>query len=102
MSKSYEAVKESQKKIRERNRNFLVSFLSKNPCVRRGNTDVRVLEFDHILPETKKFCVSRMVSSQHHSISTIQREIDKCQVLCANCHRIKTHEERGLDWEVHS
>ena len=97
--KSYQEVKECQKRIRERNRKYLVDFLMKNPCVVCGEDDIVVLEFDHIDPSTKKFNVSRMVSSQHHSIATIQKEIEKCQVLCANCHRRKTHNERGLVWD---
>jgi hypothetical protein len=98
MSKSYTDVKEAQKRIRERNRQFIIDYLNKNPCINCGIRDIRVLEFDHVYPETKKFNVSRMVSSQHHSIASIKKEIEKCQVLCANCHRIKTHEERDLQW----
>ena len=95
---SYETVKENQKKIRIRNREFLIDYLRKHPCTVCGESDLLVLDFDHIDPATKKFNVSRMVSSQHHSIKTIQAEIGKCQVLCANCHRRKTYKERGIKW----
>jgi 5-methylcytosine-specific restriction endonuclease McrA len=88
----------AQKRIRERNRAYVVAFLKNHPCSHCGETDLRVLEFDHVAPATKKFNVGRMVSSQHHSIASIQKEIDKCQVLCANCHRKKTHAERGISW----
>lgn len=90
--------RDAHKKIRERNRAYVIEYLTKNPCVACGENDIRVLEFDHIDPSTKKHNVGRMVASQHHSIAAIQKEIDKCQVICANCHRRKTHEERGIYW----
>ena len=95
---SYDSVKDSQKRIRERNRQYIIEYLTKNPCSSCGEKDLLVLDFDHIIPATKKHNVSRMVSSQHHSIKAIQTEIDKCQVLCANCHRRKTYKERGIQW----
>jgi hypothetical protein len=38
--------------------------------------------------------ISEMVAGGY-PIATIQKEIDKCDVLCANCHRKKTMNERG-------
>lgn len=95
---TYDKVKDSQKRIRERNRAFLIEYLKEHPCSSCGEQDLLVLDLDHVDPATKKYNVSRMVSSQHHSIKKIQEEIDKCQVLCANCHRRKTYKERGIMW----
>jgi hypothetical protein len=47
------------------------------------------LDFDHLDPNSKVEGVSRMSS---RNIKKIKEEILKCQVLCANCHRIKTHD----------
>lgn len=44
------------------------------------------LDFDHIDPSTKLFQVGRKVSN---SIESLLAEIDKCEVVCANCHRIR-------------
>jgi hypothetical protein len=38
--------------------------------------------------------VSQLVGAGY-SIAALQAEIDKCDVLCANCHRKKTMNERG-------
>lgn len=51
-----------------------------------------VLDFDHIQGHEKKF----NIGSWRHSalsISAIEREIAKCELVCANCHRIRTFSE---------
>ena len=54
--------------------------------------DVRVLEFHHVGGED--IAVGAMVSGGC-SIRRIMAEIQKCKVLCANCHRRITVEDRG-------
>ena len=60
-----------------------------NPCVTCGESDPRVLDFDHIDPSQKSHNVANMVKSGH-SVKSILDEVSKCQILCANCHRRKT------------
>lgn len=96
--KSVEARRKNHKKIRVRNRNFLVGYLKTNPCVDCGENDIRVLEFNHLDPNDKFKDVCKMVSSQHYSLEKIQTEISKCEVLCANCHRKKTMAQRAIWW----
>lgn len=60
-------------------------------CVDCGVTDWRVLEFDH-LDNDKIGNVSDLVSKW--SWTRLKLEIDKCDPVCANCHRIRTHERR--------
>lgn len=57
------------------------------PCMDCGKTyHPFVMDFDHT-SDDKLFNVSRVYS---HSWSTIQREIEKCDVVCSNCHRLRT------------
>lgn len=70
----------------------LHQYLVKNPCVDCGNSDPRVLEFDHRNRQTKFKNVSAMIA-ENYSWSKIFVEVQKCDVRCANCHRIKTHIE---------
>lgn len=56
--------------------------------------DIRVLEFDHRDGEMKRTAVS-VLARGGYSLSTVQEEIARCIVRCANCHRIRTHEQRG-------
>ena len=56
------------------------------------NEHAVALDFDHIIPSEKKFTISRRLDLS--TIKTLMKEVRKCRVLCANCHRIKTHEDR--------
>jgi hypothetical protein len=51
--------------------------------------DFRTLHFDHL--GDKDYNVSDMPGLSKEKIMV---EIAKCQVLCANCHAIKTYKER--------
>lgn len=66
---------------------------SKMGCERCGNKDFRVLQFDHKNQKNKKEDISRMVSNGN-TLPTVLKEIKKCRVLCANCHSIRTHNQR--------
>lgn len=81
----------NQRKIRERQRNLIKSIKKLYGCVDCRNKDHRVLDFDHVR-DTKYMDVSKMVGS--YSDQRIIDEIAKCEVRCANCHRIKTYERR--------
>jgi hypothetical protein len=57
-----------------------------------GETNPVVLEFHYRYG--KERAVSTMVA-YGLSIATIQKEIDKCDVLCTNCHRKRTSKDQG-------
>ena len=73
-------------------------YLSNHPCADCGETDLRVLEFDHILGQ-KSGEISDLLR-QGFSWSTIETEIAKCSVRCANCHRVKTFFEHSSNWRT--
>ena len=79
--------------IRDSARQFVLDYLSIHPCVECGESDPMVLNSAHIRGRKSK-AVSLMVS-EGKPFDAIQAEIDKCQVLCANCHRRKTMKEKG-------
>lgn len=72
---------------------YVWSWLCEHPCISCGEGDPIVLEFDHIDPETKHMSISHAIHSGV-PLSTLQEEIEKCQVLCANCHRRRTAEQQ--------
>ena len=56
------------------------------------DVDPVALDFDHL--GDKKHAVAHMVTNRR-SMEAILAEIDKCEVVCANCHRIRTDVRRG-------
>jgi 5-methylcytosine-specific restriction endonuclease McrA len=78
---------------RERNNLFILDHKKDNPCTECGERDPLVLDFDHKDPSTKRFNIADSGAGKY-SISVIQTEIDKCHMLCANCHRRKTAKDR--------
>jgi len=84
---------EYAKKKRQELKQFIEDYKRNNPCTRCGETDVRVLEFHHVNPAEKKFSIFHAVHNRY-SIKSVQEEIKKTVVVCANCHRI-IHAEWG-------
>jgi 5-methylcytosine-specific restriction endonuclease McrA len=62
-------------------------------CLHCGVTDPRVLEVDHINPRTKRFAMNTL-SLMKRTEEELLEEVSRCQLLCANCHKIKTLENR--------
>jgi transcription elongation factor Elf1 len=58
-------------------------------CADCGEKNHIVLDFDHL--KDKKYNISRMIHDGF-SWAAIKKEITKCQVVCSNCHRIRTHD----------
>jgi len=48
------------------------------------------LDFDHLPGFTKTAAISELRRRWSASIATLEAEIAKCDVVCANCHRIRT------------
>jgi hypothetical protein len=92
--KNKEDLYKKQQETRDRNSEMVWDLLSKSKCVDCGISDARVLQYDHLPESDKKFSVSRACSGMTISWKRIQEEIDKCEVVCANCHQIRTA-ERG-------
>jgi hypothetical protein len=57
------------------------------PCTDCGvSYPYYVMDFDHL--GDKEFNISR--NRGYASLATVKKEIAKCEVVCANCHRIRT------------
>jgi hypothetical protein len=70
---------------------YLIEYFRSHPCVDCGETDPVVLEFDHL--RDKSFSVGMDLTRR--AWQRILDEIEKCEVVCANCHRRRTAMRRG-------
>ena len=82
----------NKQRRRLRNQNNVRELLQKTSCMDCGNADWRVLEFDHRDPAEKSFTIAVRMEV---SWEALKAEIEKCDVVCANCHRIRTAEYFG-------
>jgi hypothetical protein len=83
--------RERKQALRIERTSYLLSFFSTNPCVDCGEADPVVLEFDHL--GSKSFNIGQALS--YRSWQSILDEIEKCEVVCANCHRRRTARRNG-------
>ena len=71
---------------------FLQQYKMEKGCSVCGYNEIpQALEFDHIDRSKKKFGMNK---AYKYKWSTIMEELEKCVVLCANCHRKKTVEDK--------
>jgi hypothetical protein len=78
---------------------LLLAYFREHPCVDCGETDPMVLEFDHLRDKEANIAVLM----RWRSWPAILEEIAKCEVVCANCHRRRTHRRQGnvrSGWEL--
>lgn len=68
-------------------------YLQNYKCVDCGEDRVAVLEFDHLDPTKKIAEVSTLCFG--YSWEIILAEIKKCDVVCANCHKLRTAHRAG-------
>lgn len=56
----------------------------KHPCEKCGEERLYLIQFHHIDPSTKKFCIGS--TSAERNVESLEEEVKKCVCLCSNCH----------------
>ena len=88
-----ERFSEREKKSRHNKSKVIQQIKESTPCLDCGNYyPYYVMDFDHRPGEKKFASVSTMVSLRY-SMEVILNEIKKCDLVCANCHRIRTNKQ---------
>lgn len=91
--------RESSKSRIEALRAHVKEHLENNPCEVCGFEDWRALQFDHLDRSQKAFTIGHILrKSATTYVSTLRlaMEIEKCRVLCANCHQMHTSKQMGF------
>lgn len=79
------------KRVAKELQTLLLDYLREHPCVDCGEDDVLVLEFDHLRDKTHNVAYLIRCGSWERVVE----EIEKCEVVCANCHRRRTGRRNG-------
>jgi hypothetical protein len=80
-----------QKKRREDFNKWYYEYKSTLSCIQCGFSHPAAIDFHHRDKKDKEFSPSRM--REHTNKKGFLKEIEKCDVLCANCHRILHYNE---------
>lgn len=89
-----ERVIANTRRNREKARKRVYNYLRHHPCEECGESDPAVLEFHHE-GEFDKFKEVSLMIAEGYSLRSIAQEINKCRVLCCNCHRKQTSKDQG-------
>ena len=82
-------IKARQKRVLMEVQRWVCEYLSSHPCVDCGETDILVLDFDHRRRSRKEKNVADALRAGW-SLKRIKKEVAKCDIRCANCHRRRT------------
>jgi hypothetical protein len=83
--------KRALSKHREARRQWLRSLKEDKPCTDCGKTfHFSAMGWDHLPGATKLFCISSYLKLGQ-SKKKVLSEIAKCELVCANCHSIRTY-----------
>lgn len=90
------AAPRKERETRGVSRRFLDGMKTMLPCADCGiNYPPMSMDWDHLNGDEKNVNVSQGL---HLGFLGILEEIDKCELVCTNCHRVRTAQRRGSMW----
>lgn len=70
---------------------FIQNYKLERGCVDCGfKGHPAALEFDHLPQFEKKYAISELMVRMNIPHDVLLEEMAKCEVVCANCHRVRT------------
>jgi hypothetical protein len=92
-AKNKQKVQEATNKVRRAGRQAFKEFKSRLSCVTCGENHPATLDFHHHTPHPDNIKISKLLADGRFSFA-IEEIMNKCVVLCSNCHRKHHYEER--------
>ena len=80
---------ERNRLAKEKVKQAYYEYMKDKKCMLCEENHIACLDFDHRDQTTKSHNVSSMLTDRR-SWSSVLKEINKCDILCANCHRKRT------------
>ena len=90
--KCRDCYRKTKRSLMENHRQWVDDYKRNGSCSICGINDHRVMDFHHQGDEKKEFSVS-VGLAEKFGLDRIKNEVEKCVLLCSNCHRIKHFEE---------
>jgi hypothetical protein len=88
-----EREKVKKKRRNDKNKQWLIDHKKEKSCSMCGyNIHTEILQFHHTDPKNKEFEVAR---KKDKSLDSLKKEIEKCVLLCPNCHSWLHFNERA-------
>lgn len=84
----------TKQKLRKKYNQWLIDYKKKNKCSKCGIIDYRVLEFHHPKNKDKEFNIGDAFKNGY-GLGRIKKELKKCIIVCANCHKTIHYKNRG-------
>ena len=89
--------RKQQNQLKDKRQHFVLEEMQRRggKCAKCGFSDIRALDWHHLDPDEKVNSISEMIRDRV-CMDKLQVELDKCELICANCHRIE--EQRLGNW----
>ena len=87
--------KTNKENARQRSREYIAQYFATHPCADCGESDPIVLTFDHLPGKHKKRADVSSLVHDGYGLDAIKAEIAKTDVVCFNCHSLRTQQRTG-------
>lgn len=84
--KNKKKVQEATNKVRRKGREEFRAFEARLSCIQCGENHPATLDFHHHTPNPNNVKISTLLANGQFSLA-VEEIMNKCVVLCSNCHR---------------